>query len=251
MDSVALNLLLLTVIGGATALATGVGAIPVWVLGEEAVGLESLLLGVAAGVMSVAAIAGLLKPGFEQGAASSVVAGAIVGVAFLLVSKRLIKRSATGRQLAAGAGGTTGLLVFGVLLVHSLPEGMAIGTAYASDTAGLGLFVILAIAIQNVPEGTAVAIPMAAAGLSRRRQFWAAVGTSIPQPVAAPASYLLVEQVRALLPFSFGFAGAAMLALVAVELLPQAIAGGGAGRAMAGLAVGAMVMLLFSLLLGV
>ena len=64
----------------------------------------------------------------------------------------------------SGAGGRTSVLVFAVLFVHSLPEGLAIGTAYASDTAGLGLFVILAIAIQNIPEGTSVAIPMAAAG---------------------------------------------------------------------------------------
>ena len=49
------------------------------------------------------------------------------------------------------------LLVFVVLLVHSLPEGFAIGAAYASDRAGLDVFVILAIALQNVPEGTSSA----------------------------------------------------------------------------------------------
>ena len=47
---------------------------------------------------------------------------------------------------APGARGVrTSILVFAVLLVHSLPEGFAIGTAYASDTAGLSLFVIVAI----------------------------------------------------------------------------------------------------------
>jgi ZIP family zinc transporter len=73
----------------------------------------------------------------------------------------------------------TSVLVFLVLFAHSLPEGFAIGTAYASDTGGLSLFVILAIAIQNIPEGTSVAIPMAAAGFSRARQFWA---RSAPAP---------------------------------------------------------------------
>ena len=77
------------------------------------------------------------------------------------------------------------LLVFGVLLVHSLPEGFAIGTAFASDRDRLALFVILAIALQNVPEGTSVAIPMDAAGFGRAAQFWAAVITSAPQPVGA------------------------------------------------------------------
>ena len=93
-------------------------------------------------------------------------------------------------------------LVFLVLFIHSLPEGFAIGTAYASDTAGLSLFVILAIALQNVPEGTSVSIPMADAGFSRSQMFWAAVLTSAPQPVGAGIAFVLVESVRSLLPVS-------------------------------------------------
>ena len=101
-----------------------------------------------------------------------------------------------------GAGVRRSLLVFAVLLVHSLPEGFAIGAAYASDTAGLALFVFLAIALQNVPEGTSVAIPMEAAGFGRAQQFGAAVLTSAPQPLGAVIAYLAVEQVTALLPVS-------------------------------------------------
>ena len=144
----------------------------------------------------------------------------------------------------------TSILVFAVLLVHSLPEGFAIGTAYASDTAGLSLFVIVAIAIQNIPEGTSVAIPMATAGFSRTRQFWAAVATSAPQPVGAVIAFLLVEQIGSLLPISFGFAAGAMLALVAIELAPEAIRGSWRA-ACAGGALGAAAMLGLSAALGV
>jgi zinc transporter, ZIP family len=103
-----------------------------------------------------------------------------------------------------------------------LPEGLAIGTAYSSDRAGLSLFVVLAIALQNIPEGTSVAVPMERAGFSPASQFWAAVLTSAPQPVGAVAAFLLVQHVRGLLPVSFAFAAGAMLALVAFELVPQA-----------------------------
>jgi ZIP family zinc transporter len=142
------------------------------------------------------------------------------------------------------------VLVFAVLFVHSLPEGFAIGTAYASDTSGLSLFVIVAIAIQNIPEGTSVAIPMASAGFRPGQQFWAAVGTSAPQPVGAVIAYLLVEQISGLLPISFGFAAGAMLALVAVELVPESIRTG-PRRAAAGAAVGTVAMLVLSWALGV
>ena len=84
---------------------------------------------------------------------------------------------------------------------------------------------IVAIALQNIPEGTSVAIPMAAAGFGRAQQFWAAVATSAPQPVAAVVAYALVEQVDGLLPVSFAFAAGAMLSLVALEVLPEALCG--------------------------
>jgi zinc transporter ZupT len=141
--------------------------------------------------------------------------------------------------------------VLQVLLVHSAPEGMAIGTAYASDTAGLGLFVILAIALQNVPEGTSTAIPMAAAGFSAKQQFWAAVLTSAPQPVMALVAFVLVEQIASLLPISFAFAAGAMLALVFLELLPQGVRTGRIGTAFAGGAAGAALMLALAAVLAV
>jgi ZIP family zinc transporter len=142
-------------------------------------------------------------------------------------------------------------LVFLVLFVHSLPEGLAVGTAFASSRDGLSLFVILAIAIQNIPEGTSIAIPMEEAGFSRTRQFWAAVGTSAPQPVGALIAFVVVEQIAALLPFSFAFAAGAMLALIAVEMLPRAFAGPARLGPSVGIACGALLMLVLSLLLGV
>jgi zinc transporter, ZIP family len=142
-------------------------------------------------------------------------------------------------------------LVFGVLLVHSLPEGLAIGTAYASDLAGLSLFVILAIGLQNVPEGTSVAIPMAEAGFDRSSQFWAAVLTSAPQPVGAVLAFLVVDHVRGLLPASFAFAAGAMLTLVAFELIPQAFGSNRRLRAGLGSAAGAAAMLALASIAGV
>ncbi len=246
MSSIGVLLLAAT----ATALATGLGAIPVFYLGGRAATLRPLLLGVAAGVMGVASVAGLILPGLDQGSTASVAAGAAIGAGFLLIARRLLEARERHLSRVRSESLTTSILVFVVLFVHSLPEGFAIGTAYASDTAGLGLFVILAIGIQNVPEGTSVAIPMAVAGFSRARQFWAAVATSAPQPIGALLSYLLVKEITALLSFSFGFAAGAMLALIATELLPQAWRGNPEG-CLAGLAAGAAVMLVISFFLGV
>ena len=241
----------LALAGAATALATGVGAVPVFLLGERADRLRPFLWGTAVGLMGVASVVGLLLPALDEDGGATVGAGVLVGALFLLASRHLLAGRDVHVGKLRGAGVRESLLVFGVLLVHSLPEGFAIGTAYASDTEGLALFVILAIGLQNVPEGTSVAIPMASAGFGRAQQFWAAVLTSAPQPVGAVISYLAVEEITGLLPFSFAFAAGAMLTLVFVELAPQAYARGGRYAAVAGTAAGGGGMLTLAAFLGV
>lgn len=236
------ELLVLFLAACGTALATGLGAVPVFLLGSAARGLAPLLMGLAAGVMGVAAVLGLLVPASEEGSAAEVLVGLAVGLGFLLLARRRFSPDA-GFMGRTGPGARTSALVFLVLFVHSLPEGLAVGTAFASDRAGLSLFVILAIAIQNVPEGTSVAIPMAEAGFGRTRQFWAAVATSAPQPVGAIVAYLAVEEVSGLLPFSFAFAAGAMLALIVVEMLPTAYSARRPLGPSVGIAVGAAVMI--------
>jgi ZIP family zinc transporter len=239
----------LILVASATTVATGLGVIPVAMLGERATELRGALLGVASGVMLIAAIVGLLLPALDEGSAGAVTVGFAAGVAFLLVARHLLEVSPPA-AIGDGDGDRTWVLVFLVLLVHSLPEGFAIGTAYASTTEGLGLFIVVAIAIQNIPEGTSTAIPMATAGYGFWAQFWAAIGSSVPQPIGAVIAFLLVEEVTALLPLSFAFAAGAMLALVVVSVFPDALR---AQRrdAILGALLGAAFMLAFSAVLGV
>ena len=246
-----MELALLTLAGCGTALATGLGAIPVSMMGARAETLRPALWGLTVGLMTVASVVGLLMPALDEGGTLSVASGLVAGCAFLLVSRRVVESRDPHVGRLSGAGVRRSVLVFAVLLVHSLPEGFAMGTAYASDTEGLGLFVILAIALQNVPEGTATAIPMEAAGFTRRQQFWWAVLSSAPQPVGALVAYVLVQQIEALLPFSFCFAAGAMLALVAVELVPQTARSGHPLMAGLGCLAGAALMVLLAVTLGV
>jgi ZIP family zinc transporter len=246
-----MDVVLLALAASATALATGLGAVPVWFMGVRAEALRPILLGTAIGAMTVASIVGLLRPALQEGSIASVTAGFVAGVSLLLGARALLDRRDLHVGELQGSGVRLSVLVFGVLLVHSLPEGLAIGTAYASDRAGLSLFVILAIGLQNIPEGTSIAVQMELAGFGRSKQFWAAVLTSAPQPIGAVAAFLVVEQVRGLLPASFGFAAGSMLALVAIELVPQALAGRRVLGASAGALAGAGVMLALAAAVGV
>jgi zinc transporter, ZIP family len=246
-----MELAVLALAGSGTALAPGLGALPVSRLGVHADTLRPLLWGLTVGLMTVASIVGLLLPALGECSLAAVSVGLLVGIGFLIASRRVLMTRDIHVGQLSGAGVRRSILVFGVLLVHSLPEGLAIGTAYASETEGLGLFVILAIALQNIPEGTSVAVPMDSAGFRPRQQFWAAVLTSAPQPVGAVLAYLLVQQVASLPPFSFAFAAGAMLCLVAVELAPQTFTRDSVPLSLTATAVGALVMLALAALLGV
>ncbi len=244
-------MLLLLVAATATTVATGLGAIPVFFAGPAgASALRRPLWGLAAGTMLVASIAGLLIPAGQQGSVLDLVLGGLAGVAFLVIARTLLGSRQRRGPLRTSAERSS-ILVFATLLVHSLPEGFAMGTAYASDTEGLALFVIVAIAVQNIPEGTSVALPMAEAGYSRSRQFWAATASSAPQPPGALIAFLAVDQVRSLLPLSLAFAGGAMLSLVLAELLPRAFDRGITRGPALGFASGALAMLALSSALGV
>jgi zinc transporter, ZIP family len=233
----------------ATALATGLGAAPVFLLGARAQSVEPFLWGLAAGVMTVAAAVGLIKPAFDEGSAGLVVAGIAAGVAFLALSRGLLKERSRHVRRLRDADVRSAALIFGVLAVHSLPEGLAIGSAYASSVAGLAAFVVIGIGLQNIPEGTSVAIPLAEAGYGRSTQFWGAVLTSAPQPVGALFAFALVDVAASVLPFSLAFAGGAMGALVLVELLPRIAHRGRLLLGGTGLCCGLVVMLCADLLL--
>ena len=172
------EVVVVAVVGILTALATGLGAVPVFLLGDRVADFRPFLWGLTIGLMGVAAVVGLLLPALDEHEPGAVVAGIAVGVGFLLLVRRWLAAHEVSPTRLRSAGGRRALLVFLVLFAHSLPEGFAIGTAWASNREGLGLFVFLAIAFQNIPEGTSIAIPMAAERFRARDQFWAAVGTS-------------------------------------------------------------------------
>ena len=111
-----MDFVVLIIAASATALATGLGAIPVFFLGSRAELLRPLLLGTAIGAMTVASLLGLLKPALDEGGTPEVVLGLAAGVALLVAARRIL----AGRDIHVGglrgAGVRSSVLVFAVLL---------------------------------------------------------------------------------------------------------------------------------------
>ena len=126
------------------------------------------------------------------------------------------------------------MTIVAVMTVHSFSEGVGVGVAYGGGDA-LGLFITLAIAVHNIPEGLAISLVLVPRGASVRAAAAWSVFSSLPQPLMALPAFLFVEEFAGLLPYGLGFAGGAMVALVLLELVPDARQEGGWGTVAAGL----------------
>jgi zinc transporter ZupT len=205
----------------ATALATGLGALPL-LLGRHVerrwVGLATAL---AAGFM-VGASVGLFREGIGSSGARTLL-GAVSGALFIIVTARLLGRH---RHLEfgalRGADAFGAMMIVGVMTLHSFTEGIGVGVSFG-DGAALGLLIAIAIAVHNIPEGLAISLVLVPRGVSVARAAAWSVFSSLPQPLMAIPAYLLVEWFEPMLPVGLGFAGGAMIWMVAAQLVPDAL----------------------------
>jgi zinc transporter, ZIP family len=205
-----------------TAIATGIGAIPfifVKNLTRRWLGASNA---VAAGLM-LAASFGLLYEGVDYGLARTL-AGAITGLAFIVLVRKLLQRDEHPALFAQmnDMDASKALLIVGVMTMHSFTEGVGVGVSFGGGI-GLGLFITLAIAVHNIPEGLAISLVLVPRGVSwSRAAFWS-VFSSLPQPLMAVPAFVFVETFKPLLPFGLGFAAGAMIWMVFSELVPDAL----------------------------
>jgi ZIP family zinc transporter len=202
-----------------TALATGLGALPLRLRTNiEGRGL-GLATSVAAGFM-VGASAGLLWEGVGSSIPKTLV-GAGMGAVFILLTSALLGRR---RHLEfGGLRGTDALgavMIVGVMTLHSFTEGIGVGVSFG-DSEALGVLIAIAIAVHNIPEGLAISLVLVPRGVSVARSAAWSVFSSLPQPLMAVPAFLLVEWFEPVLPVGLGFAGGAMIWMVAAQLFPM------------------------------
>ena len=203
-----------------TALATGLGALPFVFVRNMSRRWLGVSNAIAAGFM-LSASGALLIEGLIRGVAR-VIAGAAAGAVFIYVTHRVIagrEDLRLGRLEAADA--RKAILIIGVMTLHSLSEGVGVGVSYGGG-AKLGVFITIAIAIHNIPEGLAISLVLVPRGASVLSAAGWSIFSSLPQPLVAPLAYVFVEQVRPFLPVGLGFAAGAMVWLVVTELIPDA-----------------------------
>ena len=222
--------------------------------------LQKILLGFASGVMVAASVWSLIIPAIDMGdGASAVVAptvGLLAGFAFLLLIDYItphIHASGEAEGPKSRLSRTTKLAL--AVTIHNFPEGMAVGVAIAGaltadfNMAG-ALALSLGIAIQNVPEGAIISMPLRAEGNSRRRAFGIGALSGIVEPIGGALVLLLATSVLGIMPYMLAFAAGAMLYVVVEELVPEYSKGKHSNIGTVGFALGFALMMVLDVVLG-
>jgi ZIP family zinc transporter len=271
--------------GCVAAAATAAGTLPVLLARRHSQRGFDCFLGFGAGVMLAATAFSLLLPALAsarqmlEAAASASPAGALspttlrlaasgiaalgllAGVAAIIGLDRLVGAptlppTADRAGMAGGAEaalqrriGRVWLFMLAVTL-HNLPEGMAIGVAYAGidlDKAGT---LAAGIAVQDVPEGLVVAIAFRSIGYGR----WQAAGmgalSGLVEPLTAVLGVGLVGLWAGLLPLGLAGAAGAMLFVIVNEVIPETRQHDNGKLASCALALGFAAMLVLDTALG-
>lgn len=246
---------------------TALGAALVLLTGGMSRRLLDGMLGFAGGVMLAASYWSLLAPAIEiaqdQDTAPwlPAAAGFLLGAAAMWGLDRILPHLHPGLSPGQAEGPPSAwnhavLLVLAITL-HNIPEGLAVGVAFAGAATGLaastmGAAVALAvgIAIQNIPEGTAVALPLRREGMSRLKSFWYGQLSAVVEPVAAVAGAAAVGLAAPLLPYALSFAAGAMIFVVVEEIIPEAAQQGNIDLATLCLVGGFTIMMILDVALG-
>lgn len=216
---------------------------------------QKATLGFAAGVMTAASIWSLLLPAIEQTKADGIflpwlpaAAGILIGVVFLAALDLLLPRLRSGKEKSALW--RQNALLAAAITLHNIPEGMAVGLAFALSAQYGGIVgaaaLALGIGIQNFPEGAAVSLPLRQEGHSRTRAFFGGMLSGAVEPVFGILTVLIAAGVRVLMPWLLSFAAGAMLYVVVAELVPQSQGKSGT----CGYMVGFLMMMVLDIALG-
>lgn len=188
-----------------------------------------IMLSISAGLMIAASIWSLTIPAInlaEELWCNSWLLpsiGFLTGGLFIVLSSVIIDKA-----LPNATEKKRSILIIGVMPLHNIPEGLAVGVSFSGFAIGMNgcslagaLMIALGIGIQNIPDGIAISLPLYRDGMSKGKAFLYGQSSGIMEIIAATIGYFVTISIRSVLPFFFTFAAGAMITVVVSELIPD------------------------------
>lgn len=226
-----------------SALATGLGALPILFFHSVTHRWRDILLAFTAGIMMAAATFSLIPQALANERFVVVCLGVLTGTLVLTVLESLIPHIDLEHTRVNISMDTQAVLILSAITLHNIPEGLSVGVSYSAEHPGLGGLIAFAIGVQNAPEGFLVALFLINQQVSRFKAFLLATLTGSVEVVSALVGYHLTALVEGLVPYGLSFAAGAMLFIVYKELIPESHGDGHARSATFSFILGLLVMI--------
>ena len=107
----------------------------------------------------------------------------------------------------------------------------------------------IGIALQNIPEGAIISIPLKLQGKSRKKSLICGILSGIVEPIAAMITILLLNIIVPLLPYLLSFAAGAMIYVVMEELVPEMHSSKKSVLGVIGVTIGFVLMMIMDMAL--
>jgi ZIP family zinc transporter len=218
-------------LGGSTAAAaTALGTLPVLFSQNFSKRTYDGFLGFGAGVMLGATAFSLVIPALAAARSSGAgpwEASLLAGVGIMLGAGAILlmsRATAPAEVLIDDAHGSSlrrAWLFVTAVALHNMPEGLAIGVAYAGIDIEKAHSLMTGVSIQDVPEGLVVALALRTVGYSRLTSVGLGIASGLIEPVAAAFGVALIGIAGGMLPVALAAAGGAMLFVIVNDVIPE------------------------------
>lgn len=182
------------------------------------------LLSISAGIMLASSFFSLINPSIDKANEIMISPGIICSLGIVLGC--IVLFLCDKLQMRCGKKSKTNNLILS-MTIHNIPEGMAVGIAFGSACNGDALMSAISLAIgiglQNFPEGSAISFPLYRDGYSKFKSFLIGALSAIVEPFGAVLGALIVMKYPIIMPILLAFAAGAMLYVIIVELIPEAM----------------------------
>ncbi len=190
---------------------TGLGGLISAIFKKKVDRYIDFFMGLSGGIMLAVVVFDLMKESMEVMGVIQTVIFTFLGVIITMIIKS---------KLDVSSDMKSGYLIFFSILLHNLPEGLAIGSSFMSKES-LGMTLAIVIGIHNVPEGLATALSLVGSKMKITKVILFTIIAGIPMGIGSFLGAYFGGIFSSLIGVFLATAAGTMMYVVLEEIFPK------------------------------
>lgn len=171
----------------------------------------NFFMGLSGGIMLAVVVFDLMKEAMNEMGVLYTIVFVFIGVLFTMYIKT---------RLDVSENLKTGYLIFISIMLHNLPEGLAIGSSFMS-TETLGITLAIVIGIHNIPEGLAMGLSLVGTKLKISKVILFTIIAGLPMGLGSFLGAYFGGLFHSLIGVFLALAAGTMMYVVLEEIFPK------------------------------